>query len=621
MPEADALGSMLDEWEATTPGGTDSRSVRLPGRPASVAGADSVRYETAFADPRDRGDDVAVLELRGLYAHSEVQVGGDRVGGSGPVEHGCYFRPLRIPFRPEPETELAVTCHAPRDRFGGLHDTDLVPDSAAVPGIWWDVSLESKSLPYIESIDAEPEVTADGAKLHLRTTVVTGAAVDERITYSLRPADEHQTRGTMERASADTDGPGKTVFQHTVDVGDASLWWPRELGEQHLYELRAKLAQSVHRIRTGICNTTVRDGRLLVNGEPVPIRGVNLLTDDEMDVDRALELNANLVRAHAHVLPEELYTRCNEKGLLVWQDLPLTGPGGFDTDRGKEVARTLARQYGRNPSLAVYGVHDNPVDAFADGLGSGFLDRLRLRWRAWRSSYDDGPANAIAGELPGTRAVFPVVAGPGVGADAGAYYPGWEYGDPDDIDSLLDRYPADIVAEFGAGALAADAGNARSAVAGFDWGKHDRHVSGGVAASQAYQATVFRTVIEQLRRSQTGSIAFALRDTDTAGMGVFSRNGSRKAAADVIEEAYRPLQAFLVTPGRTESDVIVVNDTPRGRSVTLKWEAGGNGGSFTLTIDAGGRSTAGPIEIPGAADSVQLTVSVPEQTVEVEYDR
>lgn len=622
MPAGDAADNMFDEWRATAPQRSAEKSVTVPGRPESFADAEEVEYTTSFDDPRGPGDEIAVLELRGLYAHAEVELGGDRLDGEGPVEHDAYFRPLRIPFEPEGKTELTVTCHDPEDRFGGIHDTDLVPDSQSVPGIWWGAKVESHPLPYVDNIDISPVIGDDGAQLDLRTTVVTDGPLDDHITYSIRPAGDTNSRGMMQRGSVETDEAGRTVVEHTVDVHDPELWWPRELGEQHLYELRAKLDETEHACTTGICDIQFDDGRLRVNGQPVPVRGLNLLTDDEEDIDRAIECNANLVRAHGQVLSEEFYERCTEEGLLVWQDLPLTGPGGFDTDRGTRLATALDRQYSRYPCLAVSAVHDDPVDAFAAGLGTGLLDRLRFRYRVWQSSYDAGPAEQVAESLPNHRPSVPAVGGPGVDTGIGSYYPGWSYGEPADIESLLDSHPVSLVAEFGAGALVED--NRGDDICGFNADKHNRHVDGGVSESQAYQATLLRTLIGHLRCRRTGAIAFALRDTDSAGMGVYAYDGEQKAAEETVQRAFEPIQAFLNTPTAAESEITVVNDTLRGLSATLRWAVDGEGvhetGTLELTVGESGRWTGGPIEIPVEVEEVRLELVVGDQTVTNTYE-
>ena len=605
---------MFEEWQATAIGSEKTEPVSVPGTPAGLAGSEAVRYKTRFPDPRDGDDDVAVLELRGLYAHAELEATGDRADGEGPVEHDAYFAPLGVPFVPYEDNELVVTCHAPRDRFGGLHDTDLVPEEGRVPGIWWDATLSSAPLPYVEDVAVRPELTGDGARLRVRTTVVADEALSERITYSVKPAGDSRRAGMMERATVETDGPGRTTVEHEVTVRDPALWWPRGLGEQNRYTLRAKLDDSELSVTTGICDVGFEDGHLVVNDEPLPVRGVNLLTADPADVERALELNATLVRAHAHVLPPACYELCDREGLLVWQDMPLTGPGGFDADRGARLADLLTREYSRHPSLAVYGVHDDPVDP-PDDLGNGFLDRLRLRWRTWRAEYDATGAEEIAGVLPDDRPVFPVVAAPGVDADAGSYYPGWDYGDADDIDDLLDRYPVDVVAEFGAGALA---GDAVTDAAGFDRDRHDRRVSES-AESGTYQAEVLRTVTEHLRRAGVGAIAFALRDTDRAGMGVYARDGTPKAGADALAEAFEPVRAFLADPSPGESDVVVVNDRPRPLSTTVSWRAGDEGGELDATVNTSGRWTGGPVTLPDGG-TVELVVPVEDRQVETTYD-
>jgi hypothetical protein len=295
--------------------------------------------------------------------------------------------------------------------------------------------------------------------------------------------------------------------------------------------------------------------------------------------------------------------------------MPLTGPGSFDRERGVDLAERLGTTYEHHPSLAAFGVHDDPVAAFEDGLGSGVLDRLRVRYRTWRSSYDPEPARAVA-EALADRPVFPVVGGPGVDGDAGSYYPGWDYGDATGIDGLLDRYPVAVLAEYGAGAFAetevADA-------AGFDAAKHDRHVNGGVDESQAYQADTLQTVTERLRQREVGAIAYALRDTNSAGMGVYGVDGSAKEARTTLERAFAPVQAFLADPDASESAVVVVNDLPQELSATLSWDAGERTGEEEFTISPNSQWETDPISVD--ADQIRLTVSVGSETIENVYDR
>jgi hypothetical protein len=611
---------MFDQWHAAPAGETGPADwpVTVPGRPAEFSGAEGVRYVTSFEDPREAGDGVAVVALDGLFAHAEVAVTGERVGDNGPVEHHAYFEPLRVPLRPAADTRLSVTCRAPRDRFGGLHDTDRVPAADRVPGIWWEATLESRPLPYVDRLRVRPELTDEGATLHVRTTVVADGPREDTVTYSLRPVGDTTASGTMRRGTVETTGPGKTTVEHTVEVRDPALWWPAGLGDQNRYRLRATLGDSERSVTTGI-RTVERDGgRLLVNGEPLRVRGVTLLTDDPADVRRASDLHATLVRAPAHVLSPAVYEACDEAGILVWQGLPLTGPGAFDPERGADLARRLVGARGHHPSLAAVGVHDEPTDAFADALGPGRLDRLRLRWRAWRADYDPAPARRVARAVAGDHPVVPVVGGPGVDHDAAAYYPGWEYGTPADVETLLDRYPTDLLAAFGAGALAAGVPDATD-VAGFDAATHETRVADGTAESQAYQAEVVRTVAEAARRRGVGAVASSLRDTDAGGTGVYAADGAPKAARDALAAAFQPVQAFLVDPSPGASDVVVVNDTPGSVSATLAWTTGESSGQRDLTVEGTGRWT-GTVELPAGADAVRLSVAAGGHTAHNAYD-
>ncbi|QPV63765.1 hydrolase [Halosimplex litoreum] len=639
---------MPSKWSgaAVDPGGGkptpgDWQPVEVPGRPAAFAGEDRVAYRTVFDDPRDPDDDLGLLELRGCYAAAEVWLNDELV-----AEPDAVFDPVRVPFEPEAENELVVECRAPEDRFGGIHDTDRVPAERSVPGIWWGVDVTGQPDPFVVDVDLRPRVTDDGASIDAAVEVYAGESLDDRLTLTTKPAGDRRGRGMMDRASVTAGAGERAAVEKSIDVRDPSLWWPRGMGRQHRYEVRAKLGDGARTSATGIATVQKTDaGGLRVNGEDVPVRGVALTDAAVADAERAVEVNANLVRAHAHPLSEAMYDACDEAGLLVWQDLPLTGPGVFDIARGQDLAQRLVDTYAHHPSLAALSVHDEPTDTFAERVGSGLVDRLRFRYRVWRSDYDRGAAEAVAEAVPDGVAVYPVVGEPGTDPDAAALYPGWDYGGVDDLDWVRERYDLDgAVGEFGAGSLpeGVDPDADDFDPAGFDRAKHDAVVgSDDPAASQAYQAELARGIAERLRtdgvsgsdatggssgsegRERTDGapvvVANALRDAGDAGMGVYARDGTPKDAVESLAAAFEPVQAFLVGASAGECDVIVANDAPESIAGTVTWEAGAESSEVDVTVDAGARAVVDTIDVPRSASSVELSVRVGETSVENTY--
>lgn len=619
MPPENSEAYMSLEWRGAAvepgsgvPSATTWHDVEVPGRPAKFAGEDAVAYRTEFGDPREGADEHAVFVLDGVYAHARVWLNGEQL-----AEHDAYFDPLRVSLPVAEENELFVECRAPEDRFGGIHDTDRVPDTASVPGVWWGATIETHPDPYVESLSVAPRLQGDDAIVAVEATVVTDEPLDDRVTLSIRPEGDVRGGGMMNRAPVDT-GPGRTTVTHDVDVRDPSLWWPHDVGSQPRYSLRAKLGDSERTTVTGLRSVDYdeADG-LLVNGERVAARGVNLTDATPEDVERAARANANLVRAHAHVLSPEVYEACDEHGVLVWQDLPLTGPGEFDETRGGELAESLVQNRRNRPSLAAVSVHDEPTVDFGAGLGGGVVDRFRYRWRAWRSSYDHGPAEAIADaveEVP----TFPVVGPAGVDPDAATMYPGWTFGGSGDVDWLCDHFGlGDVVGEFGAGALAT-AGPADQT--DFDSDRHAARVGSGVDESQAYQADVVGTVAERLRLRGTDVLAaYALRDVGDAGMGVVGRDGTEKAAFDRLAVAYQPVQGVLADPTPGDSDVMVLYDRSTPGTVTVEWDVSGERQQDELKVGAYGRVAATTLSL-SAGDEVTIAVATGTNVAHNEYE-
>ncbi len=77
---------------------------------------------------------------------------------------------------------------------------------------------------------------------------------------------------------------------------------------------------------------------LVLNGEKVFVKGVTLMPLDSMSslfnkkkmesyLDSVININANLIRVFAGsgYMPEEFYAMCDERGIMVWQDMPFVG--------------------------------------------------------------------------------------------------------------------------------------------------------------------------------------------------------------------------------------------------------------------------------------------------------
>ena len=191
-----------------------------------------------------------------------------------------------------------------------------------------------------------------------------------------------------------TDAAGRSVYnrRQRVRIDDKPvvvpfavehprLWSP---ADPVLYTVAVTLTQPDGNIcdrtevRTGFRAIDVTPaGGLAVNGEKVVVHGVTLYHDSalsggtptaqDMDADlRQLEdLGANAL--HSAVMPhaQYLYDRCDEKGLLVWIDLPLhraflSDVAYYPTEpferNGLQQLREIVAQHINHPSVAMWGL-------------------------------------------------------------------------------------------------------------------------------------------------------------------------------------------------------------------------------------------------------------------------
>ncbi|WP_440769406.1 glycoside hydrolase family 2 [Natronorubrum sp. DTA28] len=622
------------------------RSVALPGTRASFADATepvayrTVAYRTTVADPRADERERALLELRGNASRVEIWLNGTCVGHREP-----FVGPFRTVFDPQPENELIVVC----ERSGAVVDTGetIGATEHATSGVPWEVDVEARSQTFCRRLEARPRFTEDGGVIDLECEVDAGEAVDDAITLSLRP-EGFRGSAAMQRVPVRAAAGERVTVSDTLEIREPSPWWPRGYGPQHRYTVRAKLGDDAISKTVGFCEVSREGDEFRVNGRPVRLRGFARLPggDPVADVERAAAANATFLRANGHVPPESLYAACDEAGLLVWQDV--AGVGSNDEPSAGEagaLAATLAKRHAHRPSASIYGVSDESSAPF-DGLyGSGFLTKLRFRYRARRADVDHGAAESVADavaqrvtetvaestdeaadeSMSGSPAVVSSTGPPGTDPDATRLSLGWEYLSAADLEWLLERERmlGRLVAGVDAGSLAVDDADPAE-VPGLDTAILERRVGtdAGLEESQRYQTETLKTVAETLRRHGSGLLTGPpLRDpAPDGGMGVVSHDGEEKPAYRGLAQSLEPVQAVLdgpATPGSV--GITLCNDTHDALEATVSWVADDDEGETTVAVDPLETAAAGTAQISPTATRIELTVAVGDRQVRNRY--
>jgi beta-mannosidase len=202
----------------------------------------------------------------------------------------------------------------------------------------------------------------------------------------------------------------------TLPVREPALWWPRGMGAQPLYTLTVTLrsgevAIDAQQRRVGLRRLELRRRRdrrgegfeFVANGVSLFARGVNWVPPepvpglgDEVGRTRALlddlaRVGANLVRVWGGgpYGSEAFYDRCDQLGLLVWQDFPFacaTYPS-FDRDWLSEVraeATEHVRRLAHRASLALW-CGNNEVE---NGLAGPRWTETRMGWADYGRLFD-----------------------------------------------------------------------------------------------------------------------------------------------------------------------------------------------------------------------------------------
>jgi len=177
----------------------------------------------------------------------------------------------------------------------------------------------------------------------------------------------------------------QTASVSKIHIDNPHLWNARK--DPHLYKLNVRVedAQGVKIDEIdqplGLRFFEVdRDKGLILNGKPYHLYGVcrhqewqglgSALTDEQhkKDIELILELGANGVRLAHYQQADKMYSLCDEKGLVVWAEIPNTPAYRAENpaylQNCKEQLTELIKQNFNHPSIFFWGMYNEiPISA------------------------------------------------------------------------------------------------------------------------------------------------------------------------------------------------------------------------------------------------------------------
>lgn len=267
----------------------------------------------------------AVLNFAAVTHQANVWLDGDPLGG-----HYGGFLPFSFMISsPEPGTHELIV------RVDNTHDMTTTVPSAYLDwfrygGIPRPVWLDELSGPgYIASLRLTPVVKHGKAVLRVRAELLnlSDSVLDDVWTLYLDGQEIRSERVRIESGDAQ-------VLLFAVDVKDAQLWSPNE---PRLYQARLNFAGDDCIERMGFRDISIDGDRVLLNGEPLHIAGVNRHEDHPdwgfalpphlmlRDLELLRDLGANSIRGSHYPNDQRFLDLCDERGILFMEEIPLWG--------------------------------------------------------------------------------------------------------------------------------------------------------------------------------------------------------------------------------------------------------------------------------------------------------
>lgn len=343
-------------WPTTVPGAF----TRLHPELAYYEG--TAVYLNHFASsPAGAGEKVS-LHFEGMAERADVFLNGNYLG--------------RIQTGFTPHTFDITAELAEQNRLMVLVDNQRRPGD--VPGVihdWWQDGgiirpvriYRRPANAFVREAAVGTRLVEGGVELTFRT-IVDSATRDGAVPVAFRLVDP-KSGGTITEHTFEC-RPGSWEQGRVVLERDQVRLWSCD--DPHLYKLHVSVGDDRWQDTVGLREIRTRGREILLNGEPVILRGVNTLIDDPVCgaittseataatlVELLRQLHCNFARAH-RPLSRELIRACDRAGILIWQEVPAYWlPTMAEPAESRHAIETLAGMvcdFRNSPSVILWSI-------------------------------------------------------------------------------------------------------------------------------------------------------------------------------------------------------------------------------------------------------------------------
>ena len=493
----------------------------------------TIWLKTSFDLDKSRPENRVFIHFGAVNYIAEVYLNGEKLG-----VHTGGFTPFNFEV-----TDVVK----PRENFL-IVKVDNTRSREGVPTLntdWWNYGGITRDVTLIETdpvfiVDYKLNLVRDTKNEIEGHIAIDGSIPTRSITIAIP---ELNVRTTLEMTVE------KEVF-FRVKVDQLKLWTPED---PKLYEVILSTGEESVRDEIGFRQIEVRGRDILLNGNPVFLRGISMHEENPMRGARAFsetdaltaihwarELNCNFIRLAHYPHNENIVRLADRLGILLWEENPVYWTIDFQNkatlENAKNQLREMISRDKNRASVIIWSMaNETPESAARNEFLRSLIqlarksDGTRLISAALQHRSENG-INIL------DDAIMQFV-------DIVSFnqYIGWYGGTPDQIPGVkwhFDQAKPVIISEFGAGALA-----------GFHGEKDERW-------TEEYQAYLYEKTIEMMKNMPElrGVSPWILADFRSPKRnlpiiqdgwnrkGLISNNGQKKKAFYVLQNYYREVE-------------------------------------------------------------------------------